>query len=113
MVKPYPKRNRTLELVRCGELAHAYRLQLNEKQCTQKESNLQPASTTQVLDGRENVLSLRGIAKFLSDFHRSIPEPLSPNRNQSVTAPSALAARPDLLAGCLDLMFRSARVWRT
>ncbi len=111
-MKPSLNRNRTLELVRCGELAHAYRLQLNEKRCTQKESNLQPAVTSRVIDGRESGFSLRGIAKFLSDFHRSVPEPVSANRFGTVTAPSALAARPDLLAVCLELMFRGPKVWQ-
>ncbi len=111
-MKPSLNRNRTIELVRTVQLAHAYRLQLNEKQCTQKESNLQPAVANRIADGRESGFSLRGIAKFLSDFHRSIPEPVSANRFQSVTAPSPLAARPDLLAACQELMVRGPKVWQ-
>ncbi len=59
-----PMSGKQIELMRTVELAHAYRLDLNEKQ-----------------------------------------------RVQSVTAPSALAARPDLLAVCLELMLRGPKVW--
>ncbi len=62
-----PMSGKQIELMRTVELAHAYRLELNEKQRV---------------------------------------------RGPTVTAPSALAALPDLLGAVQELMVRGPKVWQ-
>lgn len=106
-MQPSPNRNRLIECRQSAELAHDYRLQLNEKQCAQKELNLQPAGYYR--RGDELVIVFPGAngGTTPTPNHPTETEASAPERNGTVTEPTPLGApshkgyalenRPDIL----------------